>query len=271
MTTASFIPTVAQATDAGYYPARRTVDVTAVRKLTDGVYRLTFRDAFIAAKARPAQFVNLYSRNPLHMSPRPFGVADVDGDEVSIIFAVVGYGTDEFSRMRAGDRVDVLGPLGKPYDTKASANYVLVGGGLGIPPLIRAAQVLSARADTEVTAVFGYRNDHFAQDIVAPFADRAYAIDESEGNVITLLERLDAELAANPLPPVILSCGPLPMLKAVAAWAAHRSIRCQFSLEERMGCGYGTCVVCVVDTVDGRQKVCVDGPVFTPEQLGWGK
>ncbi|KFI65985.1 2-polyprenylphenol hydroxylase [Bifidobacterium cuniculi] len=269
MTTASFIPTTAQATAAGYYPPRRTVEVTGVRQLAQGVFRLTFRDAFIAEHAKPAQFVNLYSHNPLHMSPRPFGVADVHGDEVAVIFAVVGYGTDEFSRMQAGDRIDVLGPLGKSYDVGADAHYVLVGGGLGIPPLLRAAQVLSAREDATVTTVFGYRNEHFADEFVAPFADRALAIDESEGNVITLLERIEHELRTGQRPVTILSCGPLQMLKAVSSWAANRDIACQFSLEERMGCGYGTCVVCVVDTVDGRQKVCVDGPVFTPEQLGW--
>ena len=73
------------------------------------------------------------------------------------------------------------------------------------------------------------------------------------------------------LKPVVLSCGPLPMMKAVAAWAAKRGIEAQLSLEQRMGCGYGTCVLCTVDTAEGRLKVCSDGPVFTREQLGWGE
>ena len=94
---------------------------------------------------------------------------------------------------------------------------------------------------------------------------------ESEGNVITLLDRMESqgELAAGGLEPVVLSCGPLPMMKAVALWTTARGIECQLSMEQRMGCGYGTCVTCVVDTVAGRSKVCSDGPVFTAQQLGW--
>lgn len=274
MPTATFTPTadvVAEATEAGYFPGRHTVEITEVTQLTDGVYRLTFRDAYIAQHARPAQFVNLFSHDPLRLLPRPFGVSETNGDLVSIIFAVVGTGTDEFSRLTAGDSVDVLGPLGRPFNTKSSAHYILVGGGLGVPPLIYTAQQLRDDDRSCVTAVFGYRNDHFADPYVSQYADATVSIDESEGNVITLLDRMEAngELSRNGLEPVILSCGPLPMMKAVAKWASKRGIASQLSMEQRMGCGYGTCVVCVVDTVDGRKKVCSDGPVFTAQQLGW--
>ena len=274
MTTATFHPTgdvVAQATEAGYFPGRHAVEITAVERLTDGVYRMTFRDAYIAAHARPAQFVNLFSRNPMTLLPRPFGVSETDGDLVSVIFAVVGKGTDEFSRMHAGDTVDVLGPLGRPFDVKKPAHYVLVGGGLGVPPLIYTAQTLAASEGTSTSAVFGYRNERFADTYVARHADATYSIDESEGNVVTLLDRMEADgtLHVDGLDTVILSCGPLPMMKAVSLWASARGIACQLSMEQRMGCGYGTCVACVIDTVDGRRKVCSDGPVFTSAQLGW--
>ncbi|KFI48841.1 dihydroorotate dehydrogenase electron transfer subunit [Bifidobacterium biavatii] len=274
MPTAPFTPTadvVAEATEAGYFPGRHTVDITEVVKLTAGVYRLTFRDAYIAKHARPAQFVNLFSHDPMKLLPRPFGVSEVDGDLVSVIFAVVGKGTAEFAELAAGDRIDVLGPLGRPFNTKTAAHYILVGGGLGVPPLIYTAQHLQSNGDARTTAVFGYRNDHFADRYVSRYADATVSIDESEGNVITLLDRMEAagELTRDGLAPVILSCGPLPMMKAVAQWASKRGIPSQLSMEQRMGCGYGTCVVCVVDTVDGRKKVCSDGPVFTAEQLGW--
>lgn len=111
--------------------------------LADGVYRLTFRDEFIAGHAKPAQFVDVYSNNPSRLMPRPFGVAEVDGDEVSLIFAVVGKGTAEFSELRAGDTIRVMGPLGNSFNTKENANYVLVAGGLGVPPLVRAAQAIA--------------------------------------------------------------------------------------------------------------------------------
>jgi dihydroorotate dehydrogenase electron transfer subunit len=271
MTTATFTPTVAEATRAGFFPSRHTVEIVDNRKLTDGVYRLTFRDEYIAGHARPAQFVDVYSNDPTRLMPRPFGVAEVNGDEVSLMFAVVGKGTAEFARLQAGDTVCVMGPLGNSFNTKEPANYVLVAGGLGVPPLVRAAQAIAGTPGATSTAVFGYRNVHFGDEYVGRYADSVYSIDESEGNVITLLDRISDELMNGELKPVILSCGPLPMMKAVAAWAAKHGIECQLSLEQRMGCGYGTCVLCTVDTLDGRLKVCSDGPVFTRERLGWGE
>ena len=201
MPAATFTPVddvVSQATSAGFFPGRHAVDVTDVRRLSDGVFRLTFRDGYIAAHAKAAQFVNLFSHDSMMLMPRPFGVSEVRDDLVSVIFAVVGKGTQEFSRLHAGDRIDVLGPLGRPFNTKRDAHYLLVGGGLGVPPLIYAAQRLQASGKSHSTAVFGYRNVHFADEIVSPYAHRTLSIDESEGNVITLLDRMESqgELAA---------------------------------------------------------------------------
>ena len=120
----------------------------------------------------------------MHLMPRPFGVSEVDGDEVSLIFAVVGFGTDEFSKLTAGDTIDVLGPLGTPFNLDEAADYVLVGGGLGIPPLLEAAQSLRDEADSRAIAVFGYRDEHFADIYAAKYADEVHSIDESEGNVL---------------------------------------------------------------------------------------
>ena len=268
---ATFMPTVTEAREAGFFPSRHTVEIVDNRKLADGVYRLTFRDEYIAGHAKPAQFVDLYSNDPTRLMPRPFGVAEVEGDEVSLIFAVVGKGTAEFAELSTGDTIRVMGPLGNSFDTKRTANYVLVAGGLGVPPLVRAAQHIAGLEHATSTAVFGYRNVRFGDEYVGRYADKVYSIDESEGNVITLLDRIENELTTGERKPIILSCGPLPMMKAVAAWAANRGIEAQLSLEQRMGCGYGTCVLCTVDTAEGRLKVCSDGPVFTREQLGWGE
>jgi len=274
MPNATFIPTfdvTAEASRAGRFPGRRTVPVVDNRRLSDGIYRLTFRDSYIAGHAKPAQFVDLYSADPTRLMPRPFGVSEVEGDDVSLIFAVVGKGTEEFSRLAAGDTVDVMGPLGRGFDMKAAANYVLVAGGLGVPPLLFAAQKLALRDDATATAAFGYRDERFADELVAKYAERVESITNAQGNVVDLLDSIEDSLVNGELPPVILSCGPMPMMRAVASWAVARDIPCQLSLEARMGCGYGTCYVCVVDTAEGRQKVCVAGPVFTPEQLGWDK
>ena len=272
----TFTPTydvVEEAVAAGYFPPRHPVEITAVAELAPGVVRMDFRDPYIAKHAKPAQFVNLYTKDPMRLMPRPFGVSEINGDEVSVIFAVVGDGTAEFATYRPGDTVDVLGPLGRPFATQTPAHYVLVAGGLGVPPLVRAAQHLASDAQSKTTAVVGYRDERFADDLFERYAGATLSIDNAHGNVVTLLDRLEADggLTQDGLETVILSCGPLPMMKAVAAWAAKRSLACQLSMEQRMGCGYGTCVLCTVDTVDGRLKVCADGPVFTREQLGWGE
>ena len=158
----TFTPThdvVAEATAAGFFPPRHNVEITQVAELTDRVMRLTFRDPFIVSHAKPAQFVNLFTHDDFMLMPRPFGVSEVNGDEVSVIFAVVGHGTEQLAQLQAGDTVDVLGPLGRGFNLKEDANYILVGGGLGVPPLIYAAQRLAEHDASFATAVFGYRND----------------------------------------------------------------------------------------------------------------
>lgn len=251
---------------------RRAVEVLNNEKLDEGVYRLTLRDSEIAKKAAPAQFVNLYSPDPTAMLPRPFGVASVEGDTFTLIFAVIGKGTAKFAELKPGDSIDALGPLGLGFNISKPAHYALVSGGLGVPPILCAAQALSKREDSSVTAVLGYRNKRFADDLTKEYISDVHSITNAEGTVITLLDELEKVKHfdfEDDLPTVILSCGPLPMMKAVAHWAHERNIECQLSLEARMGCGYGTCVACVVDTLEGRLKVCNDGPVFDANRLGW--
>ena len=241
-----------------------------MKQLTAGIVRLTFRDEYIAHHVRPAQFVNLYSSNPMHLMPRPFGVSEVDGDEVSLIFAVVGFGTDEFSKLTAGDTIDVLGPLGTPFNLDEAADYVLVGGGLRHSARCsrprRACVMRRIRGRSPCSAIV---TSIFADIYAAKYADEVHSIDESEGNVLTLLERLWPALEESGRKTIILSCGPTPMMRAVATWASKRGVDAQLSMEQRMGCGYGTCVACTIDTRAGREKVCEAGPVFTAHQLGW--
>ncbi len=259
-----------------YRPSRRTVEIVGHELLTPQIVRLTIRDEYIAQHAQPAQFVNLYSKNAMKISPRPFGIAEINGHDVSFIFAVVGDGTAEFRDMTVGDSIDVLGPLGKPFDISQSGRYLLVAGGLGIPPILHTAQKLSEREDAEGIAVFGYRDTHFADSSIAKYCTDVRTIDNAQGNVIDLLNEWKKVQTssteadnASAQPVQILSCGPELMMKAVATWAHDNGIPAQLSLEERMGCGYGTCVVCITPTIHGNQKVCIDGPVFTREELGW--
>ena len=176
----TFTPThdvVTEATAAGFFPPRHNVEITQVTELTDRVMRLTFRDPFIASHAKPAQFVNLFTHDDFMLMPRPFGVSEVDGDEVSVIFAVVGHGTEQLAGLQAGDTVDVLGPLGRGFNLKEDANYILVGGGLRRAPAnLRRAKARRTRR-LLCHAVFGYRNDHFAEEYVSRYADWSWSID----------------------------------------------------------------------------------------------
>lgn len=262
---------VSQAEAAGFFPPRHPAAILTNEELAPGVMRMTLRDPYVAKHAKPSQFVNLFSKDPLKPMPRPLGVAETHGDDFSVIYAVVGKGTADLAGMKPGEEVDLLGPLGRGFNLKTPAHYLLVGGGLGVPPLIYAAQHIQAGLESRSTALFGYRDQRFADQYVEGFADRTMSIDNAHGNVVTLLDQLEAEdgLECDGLKPHILACGPLPMMKAVASWAAARDLPCQLSMEQRMGCGYGTCVLCTIDTAEGRLKVCSDGPVFTREQLGW--
>jgi dihydroorotate dehydrogenase electron transfer subunit len=260
--------------DGGLHTAflkpRHSAAILRVEHLTPTITRLVIQDSYVATHAAAGQFVNLYTQDSARMMPRPFGVAGIEDDTFSVIFAIVGSGTRDFSLLEAGDRIDVLGPLGHGFDMSGERTFLLVGGGLGIPPLLYAAQQIHDSPSAQAAvALFGYRDTHFADVFASEQCDKVLSIDEREGNVITLLDRVIDSDPQNVENFSILSCGPHPMMKAVAQWASTRGIPAQLSLEARMGCGFGTCVVCVQDTVDGRKKVCLDGPVFTAENLGW--
>lgn len=261
-------PVIDRARRAGRRPGRRTDMITGMEALDRDVWRMTIKDPFAAQEAHPGSFVNLYPADSMTLLPRPLGISRVlDGGQIEVIFGVVGKGTREFSELRPGDSVDLLGPLGKGFDLGGAAHYILVGGGLGVPPLIRAAQAIRGMEGAQSTALLGYRNLHFADRIVERLVDDLRSISNDHGDVITLLDGVESGI--DPSNTVILTCGPTPMMEAVASWAGKRSIPTQCCMESRMGCGYGTCVACVVDTVNGRLKVCKDGPVFRAEDLVW--
>lgn len=261
---------IANANHAGRRPGRRTDLVTGIEALGQNIWRMTIKDPYAAEWAHPGSFVNLYTSDRMNLLPRPLGISRVlENSQIEVIFGVVGKGTLGFSKLCAGDTIDLLGPLGRGFDLNHPARYLLVGGGLGVPPLIRAAQVLKPRIEAESTALLGYRHQPFADKIMEPLVDDLYSITQDQGDVITLLDGQEGSI--DPTKTIILTCGPVPMMEAVVAWAAKRSIPTQCCMEARMGCGYGTCVACVVDTTEGRLKVCKDGPVFPAENLLWDK
>lgn len=207
---------------------------------------------------------------------RPISVARTQWDEpedtAALIFEVRGEGTRWLSQRRPGDKLDVLGPLGNGFDVSPGGRYLLVGGGIGIPPLMEYGESPMWSS----VAVLGFRTrDKAFPEILSRFQDHCQAVsictdDGSlgrhgfvDGQVREILEK-DKDFTA------VLSCGPKPMLKSIAKAAAEFGIPCQVSMEERMGCGVGACLVCATPMRDGSMKhVCKDGPVFNAEEVDW--
>lgn len=204
---------------------------------------------------RPGQFVEIAL--PGRFLRRPISVCNAESGELTIIYKVVGKGTADMAEMKPGMQLDVLVQLGNGYNLSLAGEHpLLLGGGVGVPPLYMAAKELRAQ-QKEVDAVLGFNTasevfceDAFRQlgcNVVVTTADGSYG---KKGFVTDALPEHTSYFYA---------CGPLPMLKAI-----ERSCKAdgEMSYEERMGCGFGICVGCTVQTTDGPRRVCKDGPVF---------
>jgi len=256
------------------------------------IFRMLIDAPQIARGATPGQFVNLYTGHDALLLPRPLGIADVEGDKITLVYSVVGKGTRLFSELHPGEAVRILGPNGNgfvlPDQSERPAKVLLVGGGLGIPPLLFAArrlreiEQLSTIRQFVITGLLGFRDEPFFFTELEALCDGLYTISEtlgeSRGTVIDLLgvhaSSISADLSSEDTNPVILTCGPKPMLRAVCGWAAPRNMTIQVSMEERMGCGTGACVGCTCRIKgDAGQslsvKVCTDGPVFDGSNVIW--
>jgi dihydroorotate dehydrogenase electron transfer subunit len=230
----------------------------------------------VAAVAQPGQFLHIVcgdSTDPLLR--RPFSVSRV-GREcvwVEFIYRVVGEGTELLSRRTVGDRLDVMGPLGTPFRPESGARHILVGGGVGIPPMLFLAETLrESLPGDEVAVLLGGRTadlvlceDDFAGIGLPP---RIITDDGSMGRQGLVTELL-AEALGGGGPAVVYACGPVPMLRAVARVAADADAPCQVAFEARMACGVGACLSCVIPTTAGFQRVCTEGPAFDASVVVW--
>ena len=243
-----------------------------------GFYRMRVRAPGLVFK--PGQFFMISV--PGHALRRAFAPSHNDAEGFSFTYQLVGEGTRELSTLPAGTEARVLAPLGNGYgldglDPRRHAP-VLLGGGCGAPSLVLLAKTLRERGFT-VRAVFGARTAGAllsADEMAANCSAFTAATDDGSagfhGNSVDAARALCREIAETP---VLFACGPKPMLKALAAWAAADGLACQVSLEERMGCGFGACMGCAVKLKadDGREfihgRVCHDGPVFDSGRVIW--
>ncbi len=217
----------------------------------------------VSAVTTPGQFLNLALAGKYLR--RPISVCDCDGQNVTILYKVVGKGTAQMASMTAGERLDVLTGLGNGFDVSAARGHtLLIGGGIGAAPLYWLARELKARGK-KTTAVLGFNSaqDVYYQNEFAALCDRVViaTADGSEG-VKGFVTDAMAGLSCD----YFYTCGPEPMLKAVYKASVSDG---EFSFEERMGCGFGACMGCSCKTITGYMRICRDGPVLRKGEIAW--
>ena len=251
-------------------PKKFSVDgeILQQRQRMKDVYELTVRCATIPGLAAPGQFAQVGLPEGDVILRRPLGIAEHDEGKGTITFfyRVVGRGTKLLSTHRTGDRLSILGPLGHGFTEKA-ARPLLVGGGMGLSPLLSWAKEFPGKADVLMggkTAEELFWQDDFRECVKEVHITTDDGSLGEKGFTVALLPRL---LETNDYD-AIITCGPEIMMRSVAKIAAEAKLPCQVSLERRMGCGLGACLSCSIDSTDGRRlKVCKDGPVFWAQDV----
>jgi dihydroorotate dehydrogenase electron transfer subunit len=246
---------------------KQKVPVISQECLASGVYSMWIEAADMAAAARAGQFFSLYTKDASRLLPRPISICEIDREQgrLRFVYRVAGAGTKEFSRYCPGDDITVLGPLGNgfPVEEDPKRRAFLVGGGIGIPPMLQLAKELSC----EKQILLGCRDELFLNREMERYGNVWLATEDgsagTQGNVLDIIQ--EHGLIAD----VIYACGPTPMLRALKEYAAQNSMECWISLEERMACGVGACLACVCQSKEvdrhshvHNKRICKDGPVF---------
>lgn len=247
---------------------KEKMQVLSTAKLAEDIYEMWLATD-LAGEESAGRFVALYPKNRSTLLPRPISICERDAERgaLRIVYRVVGEGTKEFSGYRAGDTAEVLGILGNGYPVSEARGKtaLLLGGGIGIPPLLELAKELT---DCRKYIVLGYRNaDLFLKEDLEKYGEVFVATEDgsagTRGNVLDAVRenKLKADL--------IYACGPMPMLRAIKKYAEESGIPAWISLEERMACGVGACLGCVCRTVRedahshvNNARICTEGPVF---------
>lgn len=246
--------------------------VLSQTKIADGIYDMWI-ESDLASAAKAGQFICIYPHSESTLLPRPISICEADRERnrLRIVYRVVGKGTEELSLYHTGRNIKILGNLGNgfPISKAAGKRVVLMGGGIGIPPMLQLAKDLKSEGKArEITVIAGYRNGQlFLKSDMEEYAP-VYAATE-DGSAGTKGNVLDAVSALNIRPDIIMACGPMPMLRAIKRYAETEGIEAYISLEERMACGVGVCLGCVCRTKErdehshvNNARICADGPVF---------
>lgn len=240
-------------------------------RLSEGIYEMYLKTG-AAEYAKPGQFVMVYPANASTILPRPISICEVCGDTLRLVYRVQGKGTKEFSLYKEGESVKVLGPIGNgfPVEEGRGRKSILIGGGIGVPPILELAKALKGE---DITILAGYRNsDMFLNEDFKEQAPLEIATEDGsvgvKGNVMDVIREKNLKCD------VIFACGPMPMLRAIKKYAEETGIKAYISLEERMACGVGACLGCVCKTTKkdehshvNNARVCTEGPVFEAREV----
>jgi len=233
------------------------------QEIAKGIFEIKLYVSTEFPRPQAGQFVNVYLNDPSRLLPRPISVCDWQDRELTLVYAIAGAGTKQMSTYKAGESIKISFPLGKGFDTTDVKNFLLVGGGVGAPPLYYLSKSLK---HIPGRVVLGFRSETFLTDRFHTNVEIATEDGSTGfcGNVMQLLSQSSIDTTTK-----IFACGPKPMLKAIANFAKANNLHAEVSLEERMGCGYGACVGCVCKTHRGNRKVCAYGPVFNASEVVW--
>ena len=237
-------------------------EIISNKQLTESIFEMILKGDTSSITA-PGQFINI-KLDSFYLR-RPISICDYDDNTITIIYKVVGEGTEVMSKMDAGENLDVLCGLGNGFDTSKSMDKpVLIGGGVGVPPMYNLCKKLIADGK-KVTVILGFNKkdeifyeDEFKKlgaDVKVTTVDGSYGI---KGFVTDALKETEYSY--------FYTCGPMPMFKAIESTAVTSG---QYSFEERMGCGFGACMGCSCKTKYGNKRICKDGPVLEREEIIW--
>lgn len=248
--------------------------VVSQEQLANGIFSMWIQTE-ASKTAKPGQFISMYTNDGSKLLPRPISICEIDKEagRLRVVYRVTGKntGTEQFSRMKAGDTIPVIGPLGNgfPLEKAEGKKAFLMGGGIGVPPILELAKQLSC----EKQIVVGYRDaDTFLRDQFEANGEVYISTEDgsvgTKGNVMNAIA--ENELSAD----IIYACGPNPMLRAIKQYAEEHGIECYISLEERMACGIGACLACTCKSKEkdhhtnvNNKRICKDGPVFLSTEV----
>lgn len=250
-----------------------TATILNQEEIMSGVWKMELAAPDIARIARPGQFIQLYPPDERNLLARPISLSSVSEKSVTIVYRVVGKGTKQFSQLKRNNCIRVMGPLGNGFTMPdKTTRSIVVGGGMGIPPLLELAKQLNK--NTEI--LLGYRDIPFMTEDFQKLGLKVHIASQSgnygfQGTVLDLLENIAPSAGQ------VFACGPRQMLYSVSIWAKNHSIPIQVSMEERMACGIGACLGCGVKILKHGEsdwkymRVCKDGPVFSGEEVVWNE